>query len=185
MVIAIIAILAAMLLPALARAREMARRASCQANLKQIGTGFMFYLQDYDEWFPRHIPVWMQVINTKYLNAPNVFACPSHPDSVPMDPSSTSYGYNFLNMGDWWNPAHPIKLSQITNPEMIMVADSDGNRDNDFIIVGPPWVVYQIGNRHSDGTNILWVAGHVTWHLFREARAMYPRRWGLDGVTAH
>src|SRR3954462_729560 len=50
--IAIIAILAAILFPAFARARENARRASCQSNLKQIGLGIMQYTQDYDERTP-------------------------------------------------------------------------------------------------------------------------------------
>jgi prepilin-type N-terminal cleavage/methylation domain-containing protein/prepilin-type processing-associated H-X9-DG protein len=51
-VIAIIAILAAILFPVFARARENARRASCQSNLKQIGLGIMQYTQDYDEKYP-------------------------------------------------------------------------------------------------------------------------------------
>ena len=51
-VIAIIAILAAILFPVFARARENARRASCQSNLKQIGLGLMQYTQDYDEYLP-------------------------------------------------------------------------------------------------------------------------------------
>ena len=55
-VIAIIGILAAILFPVFARARENARRASCQSNLKQIGLGLLQYSQDYDEiyiadWF--------------------------------------------------------------------------------------------------------------------------------------
>ncbi len=48
-VIAIIAILAAILFPVFARAREKARAASCQSNLKQIATALMMYTQDYDE----------------------------------------------------------------------------------------------------------------------------------------
>jgi prepilin-type N-terminal cleavage/methylation domain-containing protein/prepilin-type processing-associated H-X9-DG protein len=52
-VIAIIAILAAILFPVFARARENARRASCQSNLKQIGLGFAQYIQDYDSTYPR------------------------------------------------------------------------------------------------------------------------------------
>jgi prepilin-type N-terminal cleavage/methylation domain-containing protein len=48
-VIAIIAILAAILFPVFAQARESARKASCQSNLKQLGTALMMYLQDYDE----------------------------------------------------------------------------------------------------------------------------------------
>jgi prepilin-type N-terminal cleavage/methylation domain-containing protein/prepilin-type processing-associated H-X9-DG protein len=54
-VIAIIAILAAILFPVFARARENARRASCLSNLKQIGLGLMQYTQDYDERFPPRI----------------------------------------------------------------------------------------------------------------------------------
>ncbi len=51
-VIAIIAILAAILFPVFARARENARRSSCMSNLKQIGLGMMQYTQDFDENFP-------------------------------------------------------------------------------------------------------------------------------------
>lgn len=54
-VIAIIAILAAILFPVFARAREKARQAGCQSNLKQMGTGILMYVQDYDETFPAGI----------------------------------------------------------------------------------------------------------------------------------
>src|SRR5262245_45063190 len=50
-VIAIIAILAAILFPVFAQAREAARKASCQSNMKQIATALMMYAQDYDETF--------------------------------------------------------------------------------------------------------------------------------------
>jgi prepilin-type N-terminal cleavage/methylation domain-containing protein len=55
-VIAIIAILAAILFPVFAKARENARRASCQSNLKQIALGVFQYTQDFDEKFPRQAP---------------------------------------------------------------------------------------------------------------------------------
>src|SRR5262245_4886160 len=51
-VIAIIAILAAILFPVFAKAREQARAASCKSNLKQIANGWMMYVQDYDERTP-------------------------------------------------------------------------------------------------------------------------------------
>ncbi|HEY3332792.1 MAG TPA: DUF1559 domain-containing protein [Capsulimonadaceae bacterium] len=51
-VIAIIAILAAILFPVFAKAREKARQATCQSNMKQLGIGFVQYVQDYDEKFP-------------------------------------------------------------------------------------------------------------------------------------
>src|SRR5687767_8865855 len=52
-VIAIIAILAAILFPVFAQAREKARQTSCVSNLKQLATGLMMYVQDHDEMFPR------------------------------------------------------------------------------------------------------------------------------------
>src|SRR5688500_20208201 len=54
-VIAIIALLAAILFPVFARARENARRTSCQSNLKQIGLGIVQYYQDYDECLPASV----------------------------------------------------------------------------------------------------------------------------------
>jgi len=58
--IAIISILAAILFPVFARARENARRASCMSNLKQIGLGIMMYVQDYDERYPN----WIELGNS-------------------------------------------------------------------------------------------------------------------------
>src|SRR5688500_20291246 len=52
-VIAIIAILAAILFPVFAQARESARKASCQSNLKQLGSALLMYSQDYDQYVPR------------------------------------------------------------------------------------------------------------------------------------
>src|SRR5688500_3211019 len=68
-VIAIIAILAAILFPVFARARENARRASCQSNLKQIGLGVMQYVQDYDERYP----AWARSLNNPLGNSSEIF----------------------------------------------------------------------------------------------------------------
>src|SRR5688500_2386059 len=54
-VIAIIAILAAILFPVFARAREAARKASCGSNIRQLGLGMLMYAQDNDETFPNGI----------------------------------------------------------------------------------------------------------------------------------
>jgi len=62
-VIAIIAILAAILFPVFAQAREKARQASCLSNMKQIGLGMTMYVQDYDETFP-HSPWNGQAVGT-------------------------------------------------------------------------------------------------------------------------
>lgn len=83
-VIAIIAILAAILFPVFARARENARRSSCQSNLKQIGIGILQYNQDYDEKMPRDLIdvngsryAWSVVVQP-YVKSTQVFACPSN-----------------------------------------------------------------------------------------------------------
>jgi prepilin-type N-terminal cleavage/methylation domain-containing protein/prepilin-type processing-associated H-X9-DG protein len=86
-VVAIIAILAAILFPVFARARENARRASCQSNLKQIGLGLIQYTQDYDEAVPADVFVsvqasdathykWMDAIYP-YVKSTQIFDCPS------------------------------------------------------------------------------------------------------------
>lgn len=104
MVIAIIAILAAILFPVFAQAREAARKASCQSNLKQLGSGIQMYAQDYDETLPLadgagglYAQVWTQPptaragnVNARssawansiqpYVKNWGVFACPSCPE---------------------------------------------------------------------------------------------------------
>ena len=92
-VIAIIAILAAILFPVFARARENARRSSCQSNLKQIGLGVRMYSQDYDETLPpisinaaaRATPSnpygWADSLQP-YLKSTQIFRCPSDTDTV-------------------------------------------------------------------------------------------------------
>jgi len=93
-VIAIIAILAAILFPVFARARESARRASCLSNLHQLGLGFMQYTQDYDERLPYGklkdadgndigITKW-HVSVQPYLKSAQVLRCPS--DTANTDP---------------------------------------------------------------------------------------------------
>lgn len=87
-VIAIIALLAAILFPVFARARENARRASCQSNLKQIGIGVLQYIQDNDEKFPQYqigvtttdakSETWY-IITQPYIKSWQVLRCPSAP----------------------------------------------------------------------------------------------------------
>lgn len=106
-VIAIIAILAAILFPVFARARENARRASCQSNLRQIGLGFMQYAQDYDERFPFGnedafaLPKPSALLGVgwasnlmPYLKSTQVLRCPSDPGHFTAPIVPCSYAYN-------------------------------------------------------------------------------------------
>ncbi|MCM8759302.1 MAG: prepilin-type N-terminal cleavage/methylation domain-containing protein [Candidatus Omnitrophica bacterium] len=81
-VIAIIAILAAMLLPVLSKARENARRSVCLSNMKQLGTIFSMYSQDFDGYYPhwsaQNILRALAILQTDgYVKSPEIFICPS------------------------------------------------------------------------------------------------------------
>ncbi len=113
-VIAIIAILAAILFPVFAQAREKARQTSCLSNVKQIGTAYVMYLQDYDENFPPHVtertapksvpdteqdraPYSYKTKLEPYTKSKQIFKCPSGvewPTPGPGKWFTTDYGNN-------------------------------------------------------------------------------------------
>ena len=148
-VIAIIAILAAILFPVFAQAREKARTVSCLSNFKQLGTAFTMYLQDYDEIvLPRYnacpstgpgatpdVPaLWTNTIQP-YIKNKQVFVCPSSSQSKFGDTwntrSTVSTGYNQTISG-WYYPTADgcgnmilPRLSTIQYPaKNVMFADS-------------------------------------------------------------
>ena len=94
-VIAIIAILAAILFPVFAQAREAARKTQCLSNTKQFGTAVMMYVQDYDELYPlsiypasiggsmRAFSVFDAII--PYTKNAGIVACPSEPKAMDWD----------------------------------------------------------------------------------------------------
>jgi prepilin-type N-terminal cleavage/methylation domain-containing protein/prepilin-type processing-associated H-X9-DG protein len=92
-VIAIIAILAAILFPVFAQAREKARSISCLSNMKQIGLAIISYTQDYDETYPQaQDSTWTDNWNvaiTPYVKSTQVFRCPS--DIGPVTPADSYY----------------------------------------------------------------------------------------------
>ena len=117
-VIAIIAILAAILFPVFARARENARRSSCQSNLKQMALGIFQYTQDYDEKFPLYRTgayngtqrpySWADGGIQPYVKSIQILQCPSEPNAGqatnPTAAGFTDYAYN-LFMGGFNNSA--------------------------------------------------------------------------------
>jgi len=96
-VIAIIAILAAILFPVFAQAREKARSASCVSNLKQLSTALMMYSQDYDERMcPCQIGsgTWDQLA-APYVKSLQVFVCPDRSSTAQAGGRILTYGMNY------------------------------------------------------------------------------------------
>jgi prepilin-type N-terminal cleavage/methylation domain-containing protein/prepilin-type processing-associated H-X9-DG protein len=180
-VIAIIAILAAILFPVFARARENARRASCMSNLKQIGLGWLQYAQDYDEKLPPLMTCssdpadsgpsgscvaprvyWYSVKGTPglldpYVKSYQVFACPSQTGYL-------GYGYNRRGFALW--PGYSsdgtiASLAAIETPSQhIVMADSYGNGYAIYNQVSTAGT-NGISPTHLETGNILWADGHV------------------------
>lgn len=191
-VIAIVCVLAAILFPVFARARENGRRASCQSNLKQIGVATMQYLQDNDERYMLHAHVeggvqvsdsWFVPLQA-YIKSEQVFKCPSNPgnernvfpdnDNSPIDPD-TDYIQNGLFV-------HAIHAAKIETPALqIFAAERQVNYNvEDY----HPWP--EPGNScqpewsnahktvHLDGSNYLFADGHVKW--YRWERTLLPEK---------
>ena len=108
-VIAIIAILAAILFPAFARARENARKASCMSNLKQLGLGFAQYKQDYDDHWPAYglgsgsDSFWGQAMQP-YIKSAQLFQCPSETTAGNSDPKADPFSgpYGVTGFSDYF-----------------------------------------------------------------------------------
>ena len=186
-VIAIIAILAAILFPVFAKAREKARMASCQSNLKQLGIAMRAYALDYDGML---VPWGCGLYSAlpAYENAPfradegplsrlypyvknvQIYVCPSAPtltygrcnitrSGVPCG-AGASYGFNLSASGR--SGRHESDL--IWPAETIAFADSDGQH-----FLNDPFCNYCQGNgnmvpRHNDMLNVLYQDGHVKAH---------------------
>lgn len=195
-VIAIIAILAAILFPVFARAREKARQTSCLSNLKQIGLGLMMYVQDYDEtmvlsYYKTPTRTWMSVMEP-YMKNTQLLRCPSMAGTARS--SGTDYGFNAWALG--WGNSGPIvrTMADIEFPAQTVAFGEMAPEFNSYVI-NPPWPVYTPeqmeiygpGCPHNDGGNSAYCDGHAKWNGAKVARSMmyyapklliwYPSGW--------
>jgi len=192
-VIAIIAILAAILFPVFARARENARRASCQSNLKQIALGFMQYTQDYDEklplWFanldgsavssftttatnagqPGYDEGWAELLQP-YLKSTQIFQCPSEttgPGTAGSNTNYTDYMYNGDISSYASGTGAGLSMAAINYPSnTVLNADATSQWSGSIFGNNYAWgppYALSYYTRHLDGANISFVDGHVKW----------------------
>jgi len=177
-VIAIIAILAAILFPVFAKAREKARQSSCLSNVKQIGLAFLQYVQDYDERWP--IMYWSGTTNrwepygiywggeiAPYVKNTQIFLCPSKSDTV------CSYIYN--------QGLDRRKDSDIQYPALtVTICDSTGNGwwaldGRDMVPFDSPRC--RIGAIHNEGANFGYCDGHAKWEKRENWKPSSFRPW--------
>jgi prepilin-type N-terminal cleavage/methylation domain-containing protein/prepilin-type processing-associated H-X9-DG protein len=189
-VIAIISILASMLFPAFARAREQARKTVCISNLKQIGLGVLQYTQDYDEMYPIGYPYWtpstavpfptpdqflLETVNP-YIKSFQVWDCPSWKGKYTGNPTYRgNYSFltceerpvgNYNNVIGFGNLLPPASLAALNTPaEHIML----------FCGVAPQQATPQM-NAHSGTDDTAWADGKGlggTSILFADGHAKY------------
>ena len=184
----IIAILAAILFPVFAKAREKARQSTCQSNLKQIGVGIMQYAQDYDEMLPANYIyespganlMWWDDLIQPYTKNYQVLLCPSNTPGnqytyarpawtgVP-NPLLYSYSANSNGAG---SGAVPIGGGGVSLPlarlvsvaNLILIAESNDIELNTYATEVDAWAANGIGNirkLHNDGSNWLFADSHV------------------------
>lgn len=172
-VIAIIAILAAILFPVFAKAREKARQTSCLSNEKQLALSILQYAQDYDELMPAStdgIPIRyltnMPHLLAPYLKNDQIFICPSSRvfDTGP-GPCQTYY-FN----GALFQLGYQVALAEIGRPTEIAMVSEAGNKDMNIAYLRPinwegTWGYYyhhSWGNvLHNDGMNMAFADGHA------------------------
>ncbi|MCM8803788.1 MAG: type II secretion system GspH family protein [Candidatus Omnitrophica bacterium] len=182
-VVAIIAILAAMLLPALSKARERARMANCMNNMKQINLALMMYFEDYDEWMifwnvslPLPCGKWQPRL-VKYMNNNyKIFDCPSIKSLLIIPPGETkSYQFDYIAnyrlMHPWAynNPTPPVKRSKIRFPsDTVWLAEINVSVITDGYNYGFGWGTSPGTSRwgfpHNNGSNFAFIDAHVEWY---------------------
>jgi len=180
--VAVIAILAAMLLPALARAKDQAHTVQCVGNLRQWGLALRMYADDFDDYLPRRgqgvQPLALITRGSDWFNAlPAYFSRPAFQELVAAgqkpaagdhsvficpdatDPGGTyflGYGMN-MNLSPWILP-QPTKFATVVRPDCVVAL---GESPGPYASTYPSTQAYSVVARHVRRGNLLFLAGQV------------------------
>lgn len=160
-VIAIIAILASILFPVFARAREKARQSACLSNTKQLVLALYMYAQDYDETYPRGYtpfqdsPNWRDFV-MPYLKNTQILVCPSQKKDRPVS-YGLSYAVHGKSMGSWDDDTKVVAIGEAVGYEakywsVLPLSADPATCSNVYI-----------DPRHNNGLNIGFADGHAKW----------------------
>ncbi|MDD3926076.1 MAG: DUF1559 domain-containing protein [bacterium] len=176
-VIAIIAILAAILFPVFGKAREQARKATCQSNLKQISLAMLMYAQDYDETLPFAYASWgyawyrtmAPLIGGGTVNQWNipVYECPSdalyRKTDAGGNPGTACFSYAINGFAAVKGPS----LVLLQAPSDVFLVGDMGHQVSGATqaTAYAPWGsgYANFGYRHSEGLNVAFCDGHIKW----------------------
>ncbi len=179
-VIAIIAILAAILFPVFARAREKARQTSCLSNMKQLGLASLCYCEDYDERFPPNligqivipgyddgishggITTWSVIL--PYVRNVQIYRCPSITHTLTYERNgvtqTTDYGWN---VGVLWGPFNHLAMEEDYEDAARAAMMTE-------LAAGCyaywPWLLHKSPGhfKHNNGQNVNFLDGHAKWY---------------------
>ncbi len=213
-VIAIIAILAAILFPVFAKAREKARQISCASNERQLGLAFAQYTQDNDEYLPsatdgggggaKVLGGWMyfsqftastvapsgtfdptQGSIYPYVKSRQVYLCP---DDTVGQQSGDSYAMNGCAVSSSGQPRLGKILAAFDAPAsyLLLTEEASPNATTDSTDDGYLDPGNSIASmRHTSGVNVAFVDGHVKWYLTPQIGVQFLRYGGDSTMPCH
>ena len=178
-VIAIIAILAAILFPVFAQAREKARAISCMSNVKQIGVAMMMYAQDYDETMsmgftnPGVSRDWTASTRPDLFCAKLPFyQCPSKAPSRDTRGFRRGFGFNW-----WLATGTGVPLASIAKPSDCLAFGEIWGEVDRIFPVNTPAVAdqrFRPEPRHNLGLNIAFCDGHAKYFVGTNTKLLWP-----------